>query len=96
MADLQQASADTLDPSGNILIVRITSSDKVYFDGRAASVSSFNKIGPFDILGRHENFITMLKDKVTIVDTQGKRTEFPCTQGLLEVSENRVRIFLGI
>lgn len=96
MANLPQTPTDALDPSGKVLIVRIISSDKIYFDGRATSVSSYNKIGPFDILGQHENFITMLKNKVTVVDTDGKRLEFACTQGLLEVSENRVRVFLGI
>jgi F0F1-type ATP synthase epsilon subunit len=78
------------------LNVKVITSSKLFYDGPAYAVSSINKIGPFDILPEHENFITLLKDKVVIHGLDGKDTEIPCQNGLLEVSENRVRVFLGI
>lgn len=79
-----------------ILDVIILSSDKTYFLGKAKSVSSKNKLGPFDVLPMHENFISMLRDKVTVVDLAGKKTVVSCDQGILEVADNRVRVFIGI
>ena len=79
-----------------ILDVIILSSSKNYFLGKAKSVSSKNKLGPFDVLPLHENFISMLYDKVTVVDDLGKKTVVACEKGILEVSENRVRVFIGI
>ena len=79
-----------------ILDVIILSSSKNYFLGKAKSVSSKNKLGPFDVLPMHENFISMLYDKVTVVDDLGKKTVVACEKGILEVSENRVRVFIGI
>lgn len=78
------------------LDVIILSSDKTYFLGKAKSVSSKNKLGPFDVLPLHENFISMLRDKVTVVDLAGKKTVVSCDQGILEVADNRVRVFIGI
>lgn len=79
-----------------ILDVIILSSDKTYFLGKAKSVSSKNKLGPFDVLPMHENFISMLRDKVTVVDLAGKKTVVACNQGILEVADNKVRVFIGI
>lgn len=78
------------------LNVQVIASSRRVYDGPAAAVSSVNKIGPFDILPEHENFITLLKEKVVIHGVDGKDTEIPCENGLLEVSENVVRVFLGI
>ena len=78
------------------LAVKVVSSSKTFFDGKALAVSSVNKVGPFDILPMHENFITLLKKKVTVHKLDGQELEIPCENGLLEVSENRVQVFLGI
>lgn len=80
----------------NELSVKVISSNKTFYDGRAAAVSGINKVGPFDVLPQHENFICLLKDKVVIHGLDGKKLEIPCENGLLEVSENLVRVFLGI
>lgn len=78
------------------LEVLVASSNKKYFNGKARSVSSVNTVGPFDVLPRHENFVSLVKDKVTIYDSSGKKLEYPIEHGLLEVSENKVRVFVGI
>ena len=80
----------------NSLSVRVASASKTFFDGEARSVSSISSIGPFDILVDHENFISLIRDKVTIFDQGGKRYEIEIEKGILEVSENKVRVFTGI
>lgn len=78
------------------LQVQVITSNKPLYDGPAFAVSSVNSVGPFDILPQHENFITLLKKNVIIRGLNGEQTEIPCQNGLLEVSENHVRVFVGI
>lgn len=78
------------------LQVKVITSNKTYFDGNAYAVSSINRIGPFDVLPQHENFICLLKEKVVVHQIDGKELTIPCENGLLEVSEDVVRVFVGI
>lgn len=78
------------------LSVSVASSSKKYFEGKARSVSSVNSVGPFDVLPKHENFISLINKKVTIFDQSGKKLEFPIENGLLEVADDVVRVFVGI
>lgn len=64
------------------------------FRGWAKSVSSTNSEGSFDVLPLHENFVTTIKNKVTIVDLEGKNFELNLEKGLLEASENVVKVFV--
>ena len=66
------------------------------FLGKATAVSSENKVGKFDILPEHTNFITLIFNKLTIHTLDKKKLEYKFSRGVLEVSENQVRIFLGI
>ena len=66
------------------------------FQGKAAAVSSENKIGKFDILPEHTNFISLIFNKLTIDTLVGKKIDYAFKRGVLEVSENQVRVFLGI
>lgn len=78
------------------LDVVVTGSQQTMFLGRARSVSSINRVGPFDVLPQHENFISLIFGRVTVVDESGKKQEFVCEHGLLEVSGNRVQVLVGI
>jgi F0F1-type ATP synthase epsilon subunit len=66
------------------------------FVGSAAAVSSENKIGRFDILPEHTNFISLIFNKLTIHTLDKKKIDYLFKRGVLEVSENQVRVFLGI
>jgi F0F1-type ATP synthase epsilon subunit len=78
------------------LSIKVLSSTKKLFDGRANAISSFNKVGPFDVLPMHENFISLIKDKVVILKSDGQKQEIPFERGLMEVSDNAVNVFVGI
>lgn len=78
------------------LWVKVLGWDRQIFDGKALSVSSVNRVGPFDVLPEHENFISLIIERVVVVDQSGKKHEIACNNGLLEVSKNRVRVFVGI
>jgi F0F1-type ATP synthase epsilon subunit len=85
---------EDITPSKFELEVIIRDPQNLVYKGIANSVSAINSKGLFDILGIHENFITIIKDKIT-VRTDHEEKEFPVVQGILKVEENVVHIFLG-
>lgn len=69
----------------------------VVFQGWISSMTAINHAGAFDIYPDHTNFITVIKDKVTIYfDSEGKMKEFTIQNGLLRVIDNKIEIYLGI
>lgn len=70
--------------------------EKEQFRGTAQAVSSQNRLGKFDVLPEHTNFITLIFDNLTIHISDKKKLTYQFERGLLETSENRVNIFLGL
>lgn len=66
------------------------------FKGKAQSVSSENRLGKFDILPEHANFISLIFNSLTIRTLEGQKIKYEFSRGVLETSENRVRIFLEL
>lgn len=73
----------------------IKDKEKVIFDGQVTAVSSFNDVGLFDILPLHENFISLVRDKIIVHDNNGQK-EFKINNGVLRVKEDKVDIYLGL
>lgn len=75
--------------------VIIKNKESIIYDGQVTAVSSFNDVGLFDVLPLHENFISLVKDKIIIHDSSGQK-EFKINNGLLKVKEDKVDIYLGL
>ena len=69
---------------------------KVGYRGPAVAVTSLNKIGKFDILPEHTNFISLVYDKLTIHLADKQKIDYEFKRGVLEVSGNLVKVFLGL
>ncbi|MFW6282475.1 MAG: hypothetical protein ACOC1P_00275 [Minisyncoccales bacterium] len=69
---------------------------KEKFEGKARSVSSRNKMGNFDILPQHTNFITLIFDSIIIDTLNQGEIEYEFDRGVLEVSNDKIRIFLQL
>jgi len=70
---------------------------KIYFDGQAYSVSAMNKVGAFDILPQHRNFITLLEPGNLTVRVPGKEDMvLPIARGVMHVSTDEVKVFLDV
>lgn len=83
----------------NLLEVKVFCSpviEKEPFAGEAEAVSSQNKLGKFDILPKHTNFITLIFGDLTIHTSGKKKVAYQFEKGVLEVSENKVNVFLGL
>ena len=78
------------------LTVKIVNAAGVLYEGPAASISSINNTGPFDILPYHTNFISLIKDNVVLRLKDGTKRDFALDDvGLLRNRANVVNIFLG-
>ena len=69
---------------------------KQRFQVKAISVSSENRLGPFDILPEHANFISLISKHLIVLTLDKKKHYFQFKRGVLEVYKNKVRIFLEI
>jgi len=76
--------------------VKVFSPFKVYFSGPAMSISAENETGPFDVLPKHHNFITLLNPGDIIVRTEEKEQKFRIARGVMHVKNNAIVIFLDV
>lgn len=81
---------------GKHMHVKIYAPFKVYFDGIATSVSAVNRTGPFDILAKHHNFMTILQPGDIIVRTDKNEEVIPIQKGVMHVKADEVIIFLDV
>ena len=91
----QQPAAD-IKPDPNILSVEIRNPDTVLYSGNATAVSSKNSVGPLDILPQHENFISLLTDKIIVHQEKHQKQEIPNQSAIVKAKANVVTIFLGV
>ena len=78
------------------LLVIVRDRNTLIFQGQVEAVSSFNDMGPFDVLPRHANFISLIKQAIILhlMDKTEKRIEV--TSGVMKVRENNLEVYLGI
>lgn len=77
------------------MYVKVYSPFNTYFDGYATSVSAENETGPFDILPRHRNFLSLLSPCDLIV--RGiEEQKMHISRGILLVRNNEVTVFLDV
>lgn len=96
MADTPQQPVSREDLRRKFLTVHIASPDHLVFDGSAKALSTTNDKGPLDILPAHENFISIVKEKIVIYDASNKAKEIKIDSAVLHVNANKVDVFVGI
>ncbi|HLD01252.1 MAG TPA: hypothetical protein VJC10_00085 [Patescibacteria group bacterium] len=86
-----------MQPNTNTLLqVTIRNREAVLKDDTYASLSSTNEVGTFDILPMHENFITLIKEFITLRKTDGTKEDLKISTGVMKVVDNAVVIYLDI
>ena len=78
------------------IFVSIRSEEQLLFQDQARSVSSENEKGKFDILPRHANFISLIKNFVTVIKKDGTKQDFKIDIGLMRVADDKVNVYLGV
>ncbi len=77
--------------------IKVYSPFKVYFDEAGQSISGVNATGPFDILPRHHNFMTLLEAcELLIRQPNDHEQRIRISGGLMHVKADNVTVFLDI
>jgi F0F1-type ATP synthase epsilon subunit len=88
---------DKVDDNGRPMMhIRVSSPFTVFFDDDAYSITAENKTGPFDILPRHHNFITLLDQCEMIVRNASGDTRIQISGGIMHVKADQVIVFLNV
>lgn len=76
--------------------VVIQNRDGILVEEDIKALTSLNHKGTFDILPLHENFISLIKDFIILHKKNGESKEIKITEGVLEVENNKITVFLDI
>jgi len=76
--------------------IKVYSPFKVYFDDVGESITGENATGPFDILPKHHNFMTLLNSCELVIRSRGREQRIRISGGLMHVKADRVTVFLDI
>ena len=82
--------------SKDFLHLTIRTRKEVLFDGDVWAVASVNEVGVFSILPQHANFVTIIKDNLSIIKPNKQTLNFQLKTGLIKVWENSANAFLDI
>ncbi len=76
--------------------IKVYSPFKSYFDDEADSISGVNATGPFDILPKHHNFMSLLQPCELVIRTFRGEERIRISGGLMHVKADKVSVFLDI
>jgi len=93
--EVKKKSKEVEVPKGKMHI-KVYAPYRTYFDGVGDSISAINTTGPFDILPRHHNFMTLLSAGDLRVRTERGEEKFTISRGIMHVKADRVIVFLDV
>lgn len=77
--------------------VKVYSPFHDYYDGPAFSISAENTTGPFDILPKHHNFISLLSPCELVLRTVNRGDQrIRISGGIMHVKADKVIVFLDV
>ena len=77
--------------------IKVHSPFKNYYEDVADSISAVNDTGPFDILARHKNFMTLLSPcEIVIRKKDTEDFKLKITRGIMHVKADKVVVFLDV
>jgi F0F1-type ATP synthase epsilon subunit len=96
IADDGVESDTPVDPKKPAMDLKVYAPFKVYFDGKAYSVSGLNESGPFDILPHHHNFICLLMPCDLIVRAPFGNKVIRISRAFMHVRAEKVIVFVDV
>lgn len=77
--------------------LKVASREGVIFNGQAASITSYNEKGTFDVLASHTNFISLVKKGITIREKEdSEEKEILFNNALMRVRDSNVEVYIGV
>lgn len=84
-------------PQNNfVLDVSVRNRNSVIFEGHVTSLTSYNDVGEFDVLPKHANFVTLIRGSIILNRGNTDERKIEVKSGLMNVSQDRVDVYLGI
>jgi F0F1-type ATP synthase epsilon subunit len=95
-ADKPKAEELKDDKGKPLMLVKVYSPFKNYFDEAAYSISAVKHTGPFDILPRHHNFMTLVSAcEMKIIAPTGDKI-IRINRAVMHVKADKVTVFLDV
>lgn len=91
-----QAKKTDASSRDEIMHVKVYSPFQTYFNDDAYSISGVNKTGPFDILPRHHNFMTLLDAGNLQIKAPSGELKIKISRGVMHVKKNQTIVFLDV
>ena len=79
-----------------MLHLKVYSPFKTYFEDNVFSVTAVNATGPFDVLPKHHNFMTLLNPCEVVLQTESGEGKIRIARGIMHVKADKVVIFLDV
>ncbi|CAN5383356.1 hypothetical protein BH10PAT3_BH10PAT3_2630 [soil metagenome] len=76
--------------------IKVYSPFKTYFNEDAYSISAVNQTGPFDVLPRHHNFMTLLNACELLIQAEEGPVRIRIARGIMHVKADQVVVFLDV
>lgn len=76
--------------------VMVRNRKQLLFEGDVKAVTSKNDTGVFDILPEHSNFISVLKESITLHKMDGTEQKIALNNGVIKVKDSGVRIYIDL
>ena len=83
-------------PNETITLTIRSRTGSTYNKQEVFAITSNNLKGPFDVLPEHENFISIIKDRLIVHKTRKDKEEIKIDTGIIKVNDNIVNVFLGL
>jgi len=92
-----EAKQPLVDSSGKPMIhIKVFSPYKTYFNYIGYSISGVNNTGPFDVLPRHHNFITLLNACTLEIKVSSGVKHIHISKGIMHVKADQIVVFLDV
>lgn len=96
-AEPSSEAADAVPTNGKpVMDVKVYAPFKIYFEGKAYSVTAVNETGPFDILPKHRNFLSMLTPCELMVEAVEGKKSIKISRALMHVKADSVVVFMDV
>lgn len=95
--DAKDAKKDAkVEDTATNIFIKVYSPYQIYYNEEADSISAENDTGPFDVLPRHHNFITLLNPCELSIRSGEQEKRIKITRGVMHVRSNKVTVFLDV
>lgn len=83
-------------PVADHIHVMVRNRKQLLFDDDVKAVTSKNDTGIFDVLPEHSNFISVLKESITIHKLDGTELVIPLQNGLIKVKDSSIKCYIDL